>query len=114
MALTKFGNVALIKFGKVKVSDLLHFSAVKIQVKHLDHLFRIYIKVLDKDTIYRVEEPKQPKVPPLEFINDIFNPMERIEIQLSGISEQLDKLTSLQACTECLAGNRIDHLYLSP
>ena len=100
MALTKFGNVALIKFGKVKVSDLLHFSAVKIQVKHLDHLFRIYIKVLDK------EEPKQPKVPPLEFINDIFNPMERIEIQLSGISEQLDELTSLQACTECLAGNR--------
>jgi hypothetical protein len=28
----------------IKVSDLLHFSATKIQVKHLDHLFRIYVK----------------------------------------------------------------------
>lgn len=28
----------------IKVTDLLHFSGVKIQVKHLDHLFRIYIK----------------------------------------------------------------------
>jgi hypothetical protein len=110
MALTKFGNVALTKFGKVKVSDLLHFSAVKIQVKHLDHFFRIYIKVLDKDTIYRVEEPKQPKVPPLEFIkilaveyiNDIFNPVEKIGKQLFGISERLDKLTSFQS----LADNR--------
>ena len=59
--------MALTKFGEVKVSDLLHFSAVKIQVKHLDHFFRIYIKVLDKDTIYRVEEPKQPKVPPIRI-----------------------------------------------
>lgn len=73
-----------------------------------------FYQILDKDTIYRVEEPKQTKLPPLKFINNIFNPMERIEIQLSGISEQLNKLTSLQACTECLAGNRIDHLYLSP
>ncbi|MDQ3976488.1 MAG: hypothetical protein M3264_08175 [Thermoproteota archaeon] len=103
--------MALTKFGKVKVSDLLHFSAVTGQA--LRPFFSNLYQILDKDTLYR-EEPKQPKVPPLEFINDIFNPMERIEIQLSGISEQLDKLTSLQACTECLAGNRIDHLYLSP
>jgi hypothetical protein len=26
----------------IEVSDLFHFSAIKIQVKHLDHLFRIY------------------------------------------------------------------------
>ena len=32
----------------IKVTDLLHFSGVKIQVKHLDHLFRIYIKALGK------------------------------------------------------------------
>jgi hypothetical protein len=76
----------------IKVSDLLHFSAVKIQVKHLDHLFRIYIKALGKDTICRVEEPKQPKVSPLEFINDTFNLMEKIGKQLSSISERLDKL----------------------
>jgi hypothetical protein len=40
----------------IKVSDLLHFSAVKVQVKHLDHLFSIYIKSMGKDTVCRVEE----------------------------------------------------------
>jgi hypothetical protein len=76
----------------IKIGVLLHFSAVKIQVKHLDHLFQIYIKALGKAIICRVEEPRQPKVPPLEFINDIFTPMERIEKQLTDISERLDKL----------------------
>lgn len=73
-----------------------HFSAVKIQVKHLDHLFRIYIKALGKDTICRVEESIQPKKPVVEFLNDIFNPLERIQNQLTGISERLDKLASFQ------------------
>jgi hypothetical protein len=84
----------------IKVSDVLHFSGIKIQVKHLDQLFRIYIKTLDKDTICRVEEAKQPKASPIEFINDIFNPMERIEKQLSSISEQVDKLASFQGPVE--------------
>lgn len=77
----------------IKVTDLLHFTGVKIQVKHLDHLFRIYIKALGKDSVCRIEEAKQPKKPPIEFINYIFNPMEKIEKQLTDITERLDKLT---------------------
>jgi hypothetical protein len=42
----------------IKVSDILHFSAIKVQVKHLDHLFSIYIKSMGKDTVCRVEERK--------------------------------------------------------
>jgi hypothetical protein len=74
----------------IKVTDLLHFSGVKIQVKHLDHIFRIYIKALGKDTVCRVEESKQPN------INDFFNPMDKIEKQLSDISKRLDKLALFQ------------------
>jgi predicted nuclease of restriction endonuclease-like RecB superfamily len=88
--------MALIRCGKVKVSDLLHFSAVKIQVKHLDHFLRIYIKVLGKDTIYRIEELKQSKISAVEYINDVFNPTEKIGTRLYGIYERLDKLTSFQ------------------
>src|SRR5215208_538719 len=80
----------------IKVTDLLHFSGIKIQVKHLDHLFRIYIKALCKDTVCRVEEAKQPKQLAVEFINDVLNPTEKIEKQLSGVSERLDKLARLQ------------------
>jgi hypothetical protein len=84
----------------IKVTDLLHFSDVKIQVKHLDHLFRIYIKSLEKDTVCRVEENKHPKKRAVEFINDIFNPMEKIERQLAGISDRLDKLAGLQGSSD--------------
>lgn len=91
-------NTALCDINKdIKVSDLLHFSGVKIQVKHLDHLFRIYIKALGKDTVCRIEENKQPKKRAVEFVNDVFNPMEKIERKLSSISERLDKLAGLQA-----------------
>jgi hypothetical protein len=84
----------------IKVTDLLHFSGVKIQVKHSDHLFRIYIKALGKDTVYRIEENKQPKKRAVEFINDILNPTEKIEKQLSGISERLDKLARLHGSSD--------------
>jgi hypothetical protein len=67
----------------IKVSDLLHFSAIKVQVKHLDHLFSIYIKSMGKDTVYRIEERKHPNTSPIEFINDVFNPVERVEKQVA-------------------------------
>jgi hypothetical protein len=34
----------------IKLSHLLHLSVIKVQVKHLDHLFRIYIKSMGKET----------------------------------------------------------------
>jgi hypothetical protein len=74
----------------VKVSDLLHISCVKVQVKHMDHLFRIYIKKIDNDTFCRVEETKSLKMPVIEAINHILNPFDKIERQLSEIQRLLD------------------------
>jgi hypothetical protein len=83
----------------IKVSDLFHFSAIKIQVKHLDHLFRIYIKSTGKDTVCRIEETKRlTQTSAIEAINQIFNPIERFEKwiidhdkKLSEICDKLDK-----------------------
>jgi hypothetical protein len=66
----------------IQLSHLLHYSAIKIQVKYLDHLFRIYIKSMGKETVCRVEESLHPKESALETINDIFNPMEKVERQI--------------------------------
>src|SRR5205823_8526501 len=55
----------------IKVSDLFHFTTIKVQVRHLDHLFRIYIKSMGKDTVCRIEENKHPKKPAIEFISDV-------------------------------------------
>jgi hypothetical protein len=74
----------------IKVSDLLHFAGVKVQVKHMDHLFRVYIKKIGEDTFCRVEETKHLKKPVIEAINDIFNPYERIEGQIAEIQRMLN------------------------
>ncbi len=78
----------------INVSDWFHYTSLKIQVKHFDHLFCLYVKAMGKDTVYRVEERKQPHKNPLEFINDIFNPVERIEKQIAEFREQQEKKLS--------------------
>ena len=74
----------------VRVSDLVHFAGVKVQVKHMDHLFRIYIKRIKNETFCRVEETKNFKIPVIEAINHILNPYDRVERQLSGIQHILN------------------------
>jgi hypothetical protein len=70
----------------IKVSDWFHYTGLGIQVKHMDHLFSLYIKKMGKDTVYRVEERKHPHKPALDFINDIFNPMEKVEKQIDVLN----------------------------
>jgi hypothetical protein len=79
----------------IKVSDLLHFSAIKVQVKHLDHLFSIYIKSMGTDTVCRIEERKRPNQSAIEFINDVFNPVERVEKHLAEIGRKIDRICSV-------------------
>lgn len=74
----------------IKVSDLMHFSAIKIQVRHLDHILRIYIKALEKDTVCRVEENKRPCKPAIEFINEVFNPTEKVERILTEYTKRIE------------------------
>ena len=74
----------------VKISDLLHISCVKVQVKHMDRLFRVYIKKIVNDTFCRVEETKSLRMPIIEAIDYIFNPYERIEKQLAEIQRLLN------------------------
>ena len=77
----------------VKVSDWLQFTQQKIQVKHLDHLFRVYIKSMGRDTVCRVEESCNPvNKSPIEAINDIVNPCEKLE---KRIVEQEKTLTEI-------------------
>jgi len=61
---------------EIKVSHWFHYTGSKIQVKHLNHLFSLYIKSMGEDTVYRVEERKHPKKYAIDAINDIFNPKE--------------------------------------
>jgi hypothetical protein len=85
----------------VKVSDWLQFTGLKIQVKHLDHLFRIYIKSVGKHTVCRVEESvSSTEVSAIQTINNIFNPCERIENQIKDLDKKLDKIFSINSKEE--------------
>ena len=61
----------------IKVGEALQYTGLKVQVKHFDRLFRVYIKSIGKDTACRVEESLNPKKPAVQAINEIFpNPNE--------------------------------------
>ena len=74
----------------IKVSDWFHYTSIKIQVKHLDHLFKVYIKEMGKDTVWRVEESKAftAKKSAIEVINDVFNPNEKLEKEMQLLATQ--------------------------
>lgn len=75
----------------IHVSDWLQFTGLKIQVSHLDHLFRIYIKSMGKETNCRVEESQSNINKTVsEALHDLFNPFERIE---NLINKRFDELT---------------------
>lgn len=74
----------------IKISHLLHFSAMKIQVKHLDHLFRIYVKGIGQNTVCRIEESMHSDKPALQVITDIFNPVEKIERQIAEFRNEVN------------------------
>jgi hypothetical protein len=57
----------------VKVGEGLQYAGIKLQVKHFDHLFRVYIKSTGKDTTCRVEQSLTPKKPAIQALNEILN-----------------------------------------
>jgi hypothetical protein len=58
----------------VKVNDgWAQVTGLKIQVKHIDRLFRVYIKSMGKDTVCRVEECCNSPRTAIEVIDNIFN-----------------------------------------
>ena len=81
----------------IKVSDWFHYTSIKIQVKHLDHLFKVYIKEMGKDTVWRVEESKAftSKKSAIEVINNIFNPNEKLENEIAELNKKVDRLLML-------------------
>jgi len=81
----------------IKICDHLQFTGLKIQVKHVDHLFRIYIKSLRSETICRVEQSintNHENNSILDTMTRIFYPTERIEKICSEISKKQDLLIS--------------------
>jgi hypothetical protein len=58
----------------------------------MNHLFSNYIRSMGKDTVYRIEERKHPHKPALDFINDVFNPIERFEKIVSEFRKELKQM----------------------
>jgi hypothetical protein len=71
----------------IVVEDRLQVTGLKIQVSHLDHFFRIYIKSTGRNTgrntVCRVEEScNSVNRPAIEAINNIFNHRDKNERRL--------------------------------
>jgi hypothetical protein len=68
----------------------------------MDHLFSLYIKSMGKDTVYRVEERKHPHQSPLDFINNVFNPSEKVEKLISEFREEQKQLAGYTVYVQSL------------
>lgn len=99
----------------VKVSELLQFTAIKIQVKHLDHLLSIYVKSRGKDTFCRVEERMHfANKSAYEVILNTLNPSRKVE-QLEGkIDLLITELRTLKAKTVGSPNNKINLMQPHP
>jgi hypothetical protein len=76
----------------IKVGDFLHMTALKIRIKHLDHLLGIYVKAMGQSTVFRVEETKRPSIRVTEFITDTFNPTERLWSEMADQRRQINEI----------------------
>jgi hypothetical protein len=71
----------------IKVGDALQYTGINIQVKHFDHLFRVYIKSNGKDTVCMVEKSLNPTKPAVQAINEIF-PNPNVKSQQSSSDDR--------------------------
>jgi hypothetical protein len=60
----------------VTVSDLLQLTAINIQLKDADRVFRLYIKSLGDRAVYRVEESVMTRSPLVDVLRTIRSPSE--------------------------------------
>lgn len=72
---------------------MLQPIGLSIQVRHLSHLFRIYIKTKGVDTVCRVEESVTPKGKSVaEAVSEAFNPVKRLEKRIAQLDRKIDSL----------------------
>ncbi|HET7283660.1 MAG TPA: hypothetical protein VFI70_03165, partial [Nitrososphaeraceae archaeon] len=79
----------------IKVSEALQYTGIKIQVKDFDHLFRVYVKSIGKDTICRVEESLSPKKPAVRALSEIFRTNSNEHTQ-----QQPPSSSSISSCSD--------------
>jgi hypothetical protein len=81
----------------IKISDYFHMTALKIRIKHLDHLLGIYVKAIKQNTVLRVEETKHPNITAADFVTDIFNPMEKFRLEQLVLRQKIDEIYDIVA-----------------
>jgi hypothetical protein len=79
----------------IKISDYFHMTALKVRIKHLDHLLGIYVKAMGQNTILRVEETKHQKMNVADFITDVFNPMDSIQKELQDLGGRIKEIQDI-------------------
>jgi hypothetical protein len=79
----------------VEVSDLMQLTAIDLQFKDVDRVFRLYIKTLGDRAVYRAEESVTLDAPINEALRSIRNPNERLEKKIDELAEIVKSLATL-------------------
>lgn len=85
----------------VAAPSALHLSNNRLQVKHYDHLFRLYVKSLGGRTVRRIEQAEQPRRQILDYVQERFTMegmnqrMHNYESQLLGLADEVAKMKAM-------------------
>jgi hypothetical protein len=93
----------------IKISDYFHMTALKVRIRHLDHLLGIYVKAMGQDTVLRLEETKRPKTRVADFIIDTFNPNERIQAELLDQGRRINEIHDMIKKSFSLHNTSVDN-----
>jgi hypothetical protein len=80
----------------VQVPSSLHFSNNRVKVKHLSHLFQVYVKSLGYKTVTRLEIQDTPKKPAIEWIEERFT-FEGLQRRLTAVEDQVVAMADARA-----------------
>jgi hypothetical protein len=86
-----------------EISDMMQLSAIDIQLKSADRVFRLYVKSLHDKAVYRCEESLALKNTPLiEALDNIKNPYKALENKIDcialAVEKQLNTILSVSSC----------------
>jgi hypothetical protein len=96
----------------IPVGDWFQATCLKTQVRHLDQLFRIYIKSMGEKTVCRCEKSLNLKKQTcIEAINEIFDPNERTNKQLARILEEVKEMKNSFANKNPKNSSKFDSSY---
>ena len=93
----------------VEIDDTCQLTLPDIQIKHVDRVFRLYVKSLHDKAVYRSEESLTLKRVLPEALESIRYPYKSVEKKLDELPERIKQIINTSQISKCNCNQSQDH-----